>query len=100
MNASHKKEKKNWGHSLMWMDLENVIQNEVSQKETNAHYVLTLISGLQKIGQMIFFAKQKQRHRCREQMYGYQAGKDEGWNELVDWGQPIYTIDTMCKIDN
>ena len=33
-------------------------------------------------------------------MYGYQAGKDEGWNELVDWGQPIYTIDTMCKIDN
>ena len=46
MNASHKKEKKNWGHSLMWMDLENVIQNEVSQKETNTHYVLMLISGL------------------------------------------------------
>ena len=33
-------------------------------------------------------------------MYGYQAGKDEGWNELVDWGQHIYTIDTMYKIEN
>ena len=33
--------------------------------------------------QMNLFSKQKQRHRCREQTYGYQAGKGE-WDELGD----------------
>ena len=28
-----------------------------------------------KMVEMILFAKQKQRHRYREQMYGYQAGE-------------------------
>ena len=39
---------------------------------------------------MNWFARQKQRHRCREQTYGHQAGKVAGgrwwwWNELGDW---------------
>ena len=34
------------GHSLMWMDIENVIQSEVSQKKKNTHYILMLISGI------------------------------------------------------
>ena len=29
--------------------------------------------------QMIIFAKQKQRHRRREQMYGHQRGSRVGW---------------------
>ena len=33
---------------------------------------------------MIAFAEQKQRHRHREQMYGYQRGK-RAWEELGDW---------------
>ena len=36
--------------------------------------------------QMNWFAEQKLRHRCREQMYGHQGG--EGWwwcDELGDW---------------
>ena len=44
--------------------------------------------------EMILFAKQKQRHRCIEQMYGYQEGK-EGWDELGDWAWHMYIIDTM-----
>ena len=47
---------------------------------------------------MILFVKQKQRHRLREQMYGYQGGK--GWEELGDWDGHIYVLDTMYKIDN
>ena len=36
--------------------------------------------------QMILFAKQKWRHRCREKLYGgYQGGKGGGWDELGDW---------------
>ena len=33
---------------------------------------------------MTSFAKQKQRHRYREQTYGYQGGK-KVWDELRDW---------------
>ena len=33
--------------------------------------------------QMNLFAKQKQKHRCREQMYGHQGGG--GWDGLGDW---------------
>ena len=37
-----------------------------------------------KMVQMILFAKHKQRHRHREEMYGYQ-GESEEWDELGDW---------------
>ena len=30
----------------MWMDLESVIQSEVSQKETNKYHILTHIYGI------------------------------------------------------
>ena len=48
---------------------------------------------------MITFAKQKQRHRCKEQTYGCQ-GEREGCEELGDWDLHIYIIDSMYKIDN
>ena len=38
---------------------------------------------LEKMVQMNQFAGQKLRHRCREQMYGYQGGS-RGWDELGD----------------
>ena len=43
-----------------------------------------------KMIQMNLFAKQKQRHRRREQTYGHQGGKEE-WD---DWeiGIDIYTL--------
>ena len=47
--------------------------------------------------QINLFAKQKNRHRHREQIYGYQGGKGE-WDKLGDWNRHIYT--TMCKIGN
>ena len=34
----------------MWMDLESVIQSEVSQKEKNKYRILTHICGIQKNG--------------------------------------------------
>ena len=47
-----------------------------------------------KMVEMILFAKQKHRHRCTEQMYGYQEGK-EGWDELGGWAWHTYIIDNM-----
>ena len=52
----------------MWMDLESVIQSEVSQKEKNKYFILAHICGIQKNGINDLFAKQKQRQSCREQM--------------------------------
>ena len=46
---------------------------------------------------MNIFARHKQRHRCREQTYGYQERKG-GWDRLRDWDEHIYT--TMYKVDN
>ena len=65
----------------MWMDLETVIRSEVSQKEKNKYSMLMRICGIQKNGTDEPVARQKQRHRCRKQTYGYQWGKG-GWDEL------------------
>ena len=35
---------------MMWMNLESVIQNEISQKEKNKYHILTHIYGIQKNG--------------------------------------------------
>ena len=55
-----------------WMNLETVIQSEVSQKEKNKYRILTHIYvEPRKMVQMNWFAGQKLRHRCREQTYGH-----------------------------
>ena len=54
---------------------------------------------LEKKVQMNIFAEQKQRHRCREQIYKHKRGVWE-WDALGDCDRHIYTIDTMYKIDN
>ena len=47
---------------------------------------------------MDWFAGQKLRHRCREQMYGHQGGKAEGsgGGGVLNWaiGIDMYTL--MC----
>ena len=37
------------------------------------------------MNEQILFAKQRQRHRWREQKYGFQSGGEEEWEELEDW---------------
>ena len=48
---------------------------------------------------MILIAKQKWRHRHRKETYGHQS-REGGRDELGDWDGRLYTIDTVCKIDN
>ena len=45
-----KKKKKPVSFAETWMDLETVIQSEVSQKEKNKHHVLMRICGIWKNG--------------------------------------------------
>ena len=77
-----------------------VIWSEVSQKENQVLCINTYMQNLKKLVEMISFTKVKQRHRCREQTYGYQGGKGSGMN--CKTGIDIYRdiIDTMYKIEN
>ena len=43
---------------------------------------------------MFFFAKQKQRHRRREQKYGYQSGR--WWGGGMDWEIGIHIHILLC----
>ena len=50
----------------------NKNRSEVSQKEKNKYRIYV---ESRKLVQMNWFARQKQRHRRREQTYGHQGGK-------------------------
>jgi len=52
----------------------------VSDKGKNKCALTHIYMESRRIVQMNF---QKEKHRCREQTYGYQGGK-EGWDELED----------------
>ena len=64
-----------------WIQLEIIILSEVSQRKTN----ISLICGFEKMIQMNLFTKQKQTHRIRKQIYGYQRGKVGGRDKLGVW---------------
>ena len=67
--------------AAMWMDLEVIIPNEVSQRKTAITcYHLYVESGKKKI-QMNLFTKQKQTYGHRKQIYGYQRGREGGINQ-------------------
>ena len=61
----------------LWMDLETVIQSEVSQKEKKI-YINTYVES-RKVVQMHLFAGQEERRRCREQMCRPRWKGSLGW---------------------
>ena len=77
-----------------------IIWSEVSQKENQVLGINTNMQNLKKLVELISFTKLNQRHRCREQTYGYQGGRGSGMNGKT--GIDIYRdiIDTMYKIEN
>ena len=60
------------------MDLEIIILSQVSDTEEDKYHMISFICGIKKMIQMNLFTKQKQTHRHRKQIYGYQRGKREG----------------------
>ena len=64
----------------MGIDLDNIMLSEMSEKDKNC--IITLIYGISKILQTDVYIKQKQTHRYRKQISGYQWGerKREGQN--------------------
>ena len=65
------------------MDLETVIQSEMSQKEKNKYSLLTdiyIYMESRKMALMNLFLGKEWRHRCRERTCGHRVG-DREWNE-------------------
>ena len=56
---------------MRWMNLEPIIQSEVSQKEKDKYRMLMHIYGIQKDGTEEFIYRAVMRNRHREQTYGH-----------------------------
>ena len=67
----------------MWLNLEIILQNEVSQKERTKHCKISLTCGIWKNDTDELIRRAESRHRCREQMYGYQGQKGVGGLERL-----------------
>ena len=77
-----------------WMDLQSIIQHEISQKEKNKYRVLTHICGIQKNGTDKPICKAE----IETQTYGgknvWIPRRTTGrWDKLGDWDRHIYTTD-------
>ena len=68
--------------SVTWMDTETILLK--SDRERQISYDIIYMWNLQKRIQMNLFTKQKQTHRHRKQIYGYQRGKG-GRDKLGSW---------------
>ena len=67
---------------MKWMNLEPIVQSEVSQKEKDRYCILMHIyMESRKMVLMIWFAGQQRRHRHEEQTCGHSGGEGE-WDDL------------------
>ena len=84
---------------VRWMELESVIQSEVSQKEKNKYRMLTHVwnlnkkKGSEKPRGRTGIKTQMQRMDLRTQGMGRAS-----WDEVREWHGHTYT--TKCKIDS
>ena len=78
------------------MDLETVIQNEVSQKEKTRCHIILHICGIQKNGTDELICKAEIERDVENELTDTQAERVGGMNQEL--GKDIYTI--MYKIDS
>ena len=68
----------------IWMEVETVIQSEVSQKEKNKYRLLMYICGIQKNGIDDLICKAEIETQMQRTNVWIPRGK-WGWDELVVW---------------
>ena len=90
--------KRNTFESVQWMNLEPIIQSEVSQKEREISYANAYIWNIYMESIKInLFVRQQCRNRHREQTYGHteRGGEGEMYGETN-----MDTYITICKMDS
>ena len=87
----------------MWMDLETVIQSEVSQKEKNKYCILTNICGIQKncTDEPVCKAEiETQKQRTNVWTPRGESGHSSGGGMNWEIGIDIYTLICIKQITN
>ena len=89
----------------MWMDLETVLQSEVSQKEKNKYRILTHKCGTQKNGTDEPVCRAEIETQMQRTMYGHQGekvGVGDGGCGGMNWeiGIDMYTLICIKWITN
>ena len=74
-----------WSFVETWMDLESVIQSEVSQKEKIKYGTLTHIWGIQKNGIDDLICQAEIETETERTNVWIPRGKGVGWEEFGDW---------------
>ena len=82
---------------MRWMNLEPLIQSELSHKEKDKYHILTHIYGILKKVLKNLYTGQQWRNRHREQTYGHGERGEEG--EMHEKSN-METYITLCKIDS
>ena len=60
---------------MRWMNLEPIIQSEISQREKQMSYTNAYIWNLEKMVLMILFTGKQRRHRHKEQTFRHSGGR-------------------------
>ena len=76
--------------AVIWMQLEILILNEVSQKEKDKYDMISLTCGIQNMAQINLSYNQKQTHRHSRPVVV--KGQWKEWNGLGVWGYSMQTI--------
>ena len=82
---------------MRWMNLESIIQSEVSQKEEDKYRIQRMYTESRKMVLKNLFTGQQWRNRHREQTYGH--GERGGEGEMYGESN-METYITICKIDS
>ena len=85
-----------------WMELETVIQSEVSQKEKNKYHILTHIYGIQKNGTDEPVCKAEVETQMQRTNVWTPRGESGRWGGVMNWeiGIDIYTLICIKQITN
>ena len=54
---------------MRWMKLEPIKQSEVSQKEKHQYSILSIYVEFRKMVMMTLYARQQERHKCKEDFW-------------------------------
>ena len=86
---------------MRWMNLEPIIQTEMSQKEKNKYCIRTYIyTESRKMVPMNLFGGQQWRHRHREQTYGHGSGSGQEGEDGTNGERCMVTYTLPYVVDS
>ena len=77
-----------------WMELETLIQSEISQKKKAQYHMISFISGIQYMAQMTLSLHRKETHGLKEQTCDCQGGGEGSgtdWESGVNRGKLLHS---------